>query len=175
MKCAGRLRCLWPRPIRNDRTATSGRTVVGRKGTCGTANTTVPLVREAPRRVQGPETTGRMPPARVSRVSIQIARVPTGRIRTNRAQSVLRRTVHIQTDHIQTARVPTGHMLTVPGRRDRGSTAHQGQVGERGVRGVIIEDSSLRHVVVLLIAEGLVARRNRVASLSAATLPISSR
>jgi hypothetical protein len=116
--------------------------------------------RLARRRVLDPETIGRIPAARVPRVSIQIAHALTARNRTGRTLSILPRTVHIQIDHIQIARA-----LIVPGRRDRDSTARQGQVGERGVKVWTIEKSSLLHEVELLIAEVLVAQRNRIASL----------
>ncbi|WP_207799701.1 hypothetical protein, partial [Candidatus Cryosericum hinesii] len=69
------------------------------------------------------------------------------------------------TDHIQIAHAPTGHTLTVPGQRSRDSTARQERVGERGVQVRTIEGFSLLRAVVLLIAEALVAQRNRIASL----------
>src|SRR5450830_2029109 len=109
-RCAGLLRRLWPRPIRKNRTAASGRTIVDRKGTYGTVSIMVRRARAAPREVQDPETIGRIPAARVPRVSIQIARVPTAHNRTGRIQSVLPRTVRIPTDHIRIARVPTEHI-----------------------------------------------------------------
>src|SRR5450756_42430 len=164
-RCAGLLRRLWPLPIRKNRTAASGRTIVGRKGTCGTASITGLPGRPARRRVRDPETIGRIPAVLVSRVSIQIARVPTDRNRTGRIQSVLPRTVHIQIDHIQIARVPTGRPLIVPGQRGRDSTARQERVGERGVQVRTIEDFSLLRAMVLPIAEALAAQRNRIASL----------
>src|SRR5450756_647853 len=154
-RCAGLLRRLWPLPIRKNRTAASGRTIVGRKGTCGTASITGLPGRPARRRVRDPETIGRIPAVLVPRVSIQIARVPTDR----------NRTVHIQIDHIQIARVPTGRPLTVPGQRGRDSTARQERVGERGVQVRTIEDFSLLRAMVLPIAEALAAQRNRIASL----------
>src|SRR5450756_431621 len=155
MRCAGLLRRLWPRRIRKDRTAASGRTIVGRKGTCGTASITVPPARARPQRAGDPETIGRMPATHVLRVSIQIARVPTARNRTGHTQSVLPRTVRIPIDRIQ----------TVPGRRGRDSTARQERVGERGVQVRTIEGLSLLRAVVLPIAEALAAQRNRIASL----------
>src|SRR5450830_705317 len=134
-RCAGLLRRLWPLPIRKNRTAASGRTIVGRKGTCGTASITGLPGRPARRRVRDPETIGRIPAVLVPRVSIQIARVPTGR------------------------------PLTVPGQRGRDSTARQERVGERGVQVRTIEDFSLLRAMVLPIAEALAAQRNRIASL----------
>jgi hypothetical protein len=111
-----------------------------------------------------------MPAARISKVSIQTARIQTGRI-----QNGLRRTVHMQIDHIRIGRTPTGRTLTGPRRRDLDSTARQGRVGERDVQARRVEGFSLLRAVVLLIAEVLVAQKNRGTSLSAATLPTSSR
>src|SRR5664280_2999363 len=102
-RCAGFLRRLWPLPIRKNRTAASGRTIVGRKGTCGMASTMVLPVRAAPREVQDQETIVRIPAVHVPRVNMQTAHI----------RSVLPRTVRIQTDHIQIARTPTDHLRTV--------------------------------------------------------------
>src|SRR5664280_1239276 len=194
-RCAGFLRRLWPLPIRKNRTAASGRTIVGRKGTCGTVSIMVRRARAAPREVQDPETIGGIPAVLVPRVSIQIAPVPTVRNRTGRTRSVLPLTVRIQIDHIQIAPVPTvrnrtgrtrsvlpltvriqidhiqiapvptGLTLTVPGRRRRDSTARQERVGERDVQVRTIGGFSLLHAVVLLIVEALGAQRSRIASL----------
>src|SRR5659263_113642 len=195
MRCAGLLRRLWPLPIRKNPIAASGPTIVGRKGTCGMASIMARRARAAPREVQDPGMIGRIPVVLVPRVSIQTARIPTvpnqtdrtqsilprtvriqtdhiqivhaptARIQTDRTQSILPRTVRIQTDHIQIVHAPTGHTLTVPGQRSRDSTARQERVGERGVQVRTIEGFSLLRAVVLLIAEALVAQRNRIASL----------
>src|SRR5664280_3562549 len=164
-RCAGFLRRLWPLPIRKNRTAASGRTIVGRKGTCGTVSIMVRRARAAPREVQDPETIGGIPAVLVPRVSIQIAPVPTVRNRTGRTRSVLPLTVRIQIDHIQIAPVPTGPTLIVPGRRRRDLTARQERVGERDVQVRTIGGFSLLHAVVLLIVEALGAQRSRIASL----------
>src|SRR5664280_1405865 len=96
MRHAELLRHLWPLPIRKNRTATSGRTTVGRKGTCGTVSIMVRRARAAPREVQDPETIGRIPAVLVPRVSIQ-----TARNQTDRTRSVLPRTIYVQTDHLR--------------------------------------------------------------------------
>src|SRR5659263_168499 len=165
MRCAGLLRRLWPLPIRKNPIAASGPTIVGRKGTCGMASIMARRARAAPREVQDPGMIGRIPVVLVPRVSIQTARIPTVPNQTDRTQSILPRTVRIQTDHIQIVHAPTGHTLTVPGQRSRDSTARQERVGERGVQVRTIEGFSLLRAVVLLIAEALVAQRNRIASL----------
>ena len=175
----------------------------GRKGTCGTASIML-LGRRVleERRVQRRPAACQSPAYRPSvcgqaahgslcvRPStyradpLQIARVPTVRIRTGRARNTLRRTVHVHTDPLRIARVPTVRIRTGRARNtllgpsrteSRGLTARRRRSRGTGRPGSDGRRSSLRRVVALLIAEGLVARRNRVASSSAAMLPTSSR
>ncbi len=164
VRCAGFLRDPWPRPIRKSRTATNGRTIEDRKGMCGTASITAPPGRPDRRRAWNPEMTGHTPAVRAPTDRLQTIHVLTARIRTGRIQSVLPLTV----------RAPTDHILTVPGRKVRDLTAHQPQVGGRDVRVRTIGSFSLLRAALLTV-EALAVQRNRIASLSAATLPTSSR